>query len=339
MFQVIQARTRHGMPANLTPEYEKAERRYREASTDEERLDALREMLSAIPKHKGTEKMQADIKRRISQMRKDQAKKGRGAKGYNPFHIPKSGAGQVVLIGTPNVGKSMLVAATTNASVKVADYPYTTALPAPGMCEYQDVKIELVDTPPVTAENIPGGLVSTIRSADVLCIVLDAAADPLEQAETVLGLLEERSLVLKTTPRNQLDPNDRHARPAIIAANKADIAPPENITTLRELYACGPEILAISAATGEGLDELIRRFWQLLAVVRVYTKLPGKGPDHEKPFTLRVGSTVEDLARAVHRELPEKMKFARIWGGDRFEGQQVHRTEVLRDKDIVEIHE
>ena len=328
------------MSANLTPEYEKAERRYREAGTDEERLDALREMLSAIPKHKGTEKMQADIKRRISQMRKDQAKKGRsGAKGYDPFHIPKSGAGQVVLIGTPNVGKSMLVAATTNASVKVADYPYTTALPAPGMCEYEDVKIELVDTPPVTGGHIPGGLVSTIRSADVLCIVLDAATDPLEQAETVLGLLEERSLVLKTAPRNQLDPNDSHVRPAIIAANKADIAPPENITTLRELYADGLEILAISAATGQGLRELIQRLWELLAVVRVYTKLPGKGADREKPFTLTVGATVEDLARAVHRELPEKMKFARIWGGDRFEGQQVHRTEVLRDQDIVEIHE
>jgi hypothetical protein len=144
--------------------------------------------------------------------------------------------------------------------------------------------------------------------------------------------------VLKTVPRDQLDPDNRHARSAIIAANKVDIAPPENITTLRELYADGPEILAISAATGEGLDELRRRLWELLAVVRVYTKLPGKPPDHEKPFTLKVGSTVEDLARAVHRELPEKMKFARIWGGDRFAGQQVHRTEVLCDRDIVEIH-
>ena len=328
------------MSANLTPEYEKAERRYREASTDEERLDALREILSAIPKHKGTEKMQADIKRRISHMRKDQAKKASsGAKGYDPFHIPKSGAGQVVLIGAPNVGKSMLVAATTNAPVKVADYPYTTALPAPGMCKYQDVKIELVDTPPVTAGHIPGGMVSTIRSADVICIVLDVAADPLEQAETVLGLLAEKSLVLQTVPRNQLDPDNRHARSAIIAANKADLAPPENIETLRELYPDGPEIVAVSAASGEGLDELIGRLWELLGVVRVYTKLPGKPPDRENPFTLKAGATVEDLARAVHRELPEKMRFARIWGAGRFDGQQVHRTEVLGDKDIVEIHQ
>jgi len=326
------------MPANLTPEYEKADQLYRAASTDEERLDALRAMLSAIPKHKGTEKMQADIKRRISQFRKLQAKKGR-TKGYDPFHIPKSGAGQVVLIGTPNVGKSMLVAATTNASVKVTDYPFATALPVPGMCTYQDVKIELVDTPPVTAGHIPGGLVSTIRMADVLCIVIDAASDPLEQAEIVLGLLADKGLVLKSVPRNELDPADRNQHSAIIAANKADAAPPENISTLRELYAGGPDIFAISAADGEGLAELIARFWELLAVVRVYTKLRGKPADYDKPFTLRSGATVEDLAREVHRELPEKMKFARIWGDGRFDGQQVHRTEVLRDRDVVEIHE
>jgi len=326
------------MPANLTPEYEKADQLYRQATTDEERLDALREMLSTIPKHKGTEKMQADIKRRISQLRKSEAKKGR-AKGYDPFHIPKSGAGQVVLVGTPNVGKSMLVAATTNASVKVTDYPYATAIPIPGMCDYQDVSIELVDTPPVTAGHIPGGLVSTMKLADILCIVIDAAADPLEQAETVLGLLEERGLVLKSVPKNELDPADRNQCTAIIAANKADTAPPENISTLRELYADGLEIHAISAAGGEGLDRLIERFWELLAVVRVYTKLPGKRADYDKPFTLPVGSTIQDLARAVHRELIDKMKFARIWGQGRFDGQQVHRTEVLRDRDVVEIHE
>jgi len=233
----------------------------------------------------------------------------------------------------------MLVAATTNASVKVTDYPFATAIPIPGMCDYQDVSIELVDTPPVTAEHMPGGLLSTIKRADVLCIVIDAAADPLEQAEAVLGLLQGRGLVLKSVPRNELDPADMNQCSAVIAANKADAAPPENISTLRELYPDGPEIHEISASTGEGLDALIERFWELLSVVRVYTKLPGKPADYDKPFTLAIGSSIEDLARAVHRELPEKMKFARIWGEGRFDGQQVHRTEVLRDRDVVEIHE
>jgi uncharacterized protein len=161
------------MPANLTPDYERAEQRYRQATTDEDKLDALREMFSTIPKHKGTEKLQADLKRKISQFRKTIAKKP--AKGADPFHVPRSGAGQVVLIGPPNVGKSMLVAKTTHAPAKVADYPFTTAIPLPGMAHFEDVQIELVDTPPLTPGHIPGGLMGTIRGADIIAIIVDAS--------------------------------------------------------------------------------------------------------------------------------------------------------------------
>ncbi len=324
------------MPANVTPQYEKAEQRYRDAATDEERLDTLRDMLSTIPKHKGTEKMQADIKRRISQLRKGQAKKGQ-KKGYDPFHVPKSGAGQVVLAGPPNVGKSMLVAVTTNAAVKVADYPFTTALPAPGMWNYEDTQIELVDTPPIVAEQVPAGLMGTIRSSDIVCVVVDSATEPLAQAEMVLETFTARGLELRSVPRNEIDQPSQHS--GIIVANKADAAPAENISTLRELYAGKLEVYPASAATGQGLDALVERLWQLLAVIRVYTKQRGKRPDLDRPFTLEAGSTIEDLARAIHQELPAKMKFARIWGQGRFDGQQVHRTELLRDKDVVEIHE
>ena len=165
------------MPANLTPDYERAEERLRQAADDAERLEALREMLSTIPKHKGTEKMQADIKRRISQLTKAAAKKTH-VKGVDPFHIPRGGAGQIVLVGPPNVGKSQLLATTTHAAVKVADYPFTTALPAPGMWNYQDVQMELVDTPPVTAGHVPPGLLGTIRAADIIAVVVDAADEP-----------------------------------------------------------------------------------------------------------------------------------------------------------------
>ena len=330
------------MPANLTPEYERAERVYREASTDEDRLEALREMLRTIPKHKGTEKMQADIKRRISRLRKAEGKKG-PRKALDPFQIPKGGAGQVVLVGPPNVGKSMLVATTTNASVKVADYPFTTPLPVPGMWRYDDVQIELVDTPPVVADQMPPGLMATIRSADVVCVVVDASAEPLKQAEMVLGLLDGRGVVLRSAPRNELDARrgeqagDRGVSSGIIVANKVDAAPAENVSALRELYEGRLEVRPVSAAAGEGLAELQQRLWELLAVVRVYTKKPGKPADRDNPFTLAAGSTIEDLARAIHRELPGKMKYARIWGEGRFDGQQVHRSEVLRDRDVVEI--
>jgi hypothetical protein len=326
------------MPANVTPEYEKAEQWFREAADDQEKLQALREMLRTIPKHKGTEKMQADIKRRISQLRRAATKKG-PARVADPFHVPKGGAGQVVLVGPPNVGKSALVAATTNAPVSPADYPFATAVPVPGMWQHEDVQIQIVDTPPVTAEHLPGGLVGTIRLADVICIVADAASDPLEQVETVAGHLTARGLTLRSVPRDALDGDDPAQRSALIIANKADAAPPQSIAALRELYEGRLEVHAVSATTGEGLDALRRRLWELLAVIRVYTKQPGKPADRDTPFTLAAGSTVEDLARAIHRELPEKMKYARIWGEGRFDGQQVQRNAGLQDGDVVEIRE
>ena len=331
-------RSLQAMPANLTPDYERAERRYRQAATDEERLEALREMLATIPKHKGTEKIQADIKRRMSQLRKAQAAKGPGH-GIDPFYIPKSGAGQVVLAGAPNSGKSLIVAVTTNAPVKVADYPYATAVPTPGMWAYEDVQIELVDTPPLTSEHVPAGLIGTIRSSDIVAAVIDAAAGPLEQAEALVSLLGQRGMSLRSVPRNELDAADASQHSGIIVANKIDIADRQEIETLRDLYAGRLEVHPVSAVSGEGLGDLLKRLWKLLAVIRVYTKEPGKPPDRNRPFTLDAGSTVEDLAGEIHRELPAKMKYARIWGDGRFSGQQVHRTEPLRDKDIVEIHQ
>lgn len=325
------------MPANLTPDYERAEQRYRSATTDDERLDALRLMFSTIPKHKGTEKLQAEIKRKISQLRKAAAK--RPSKGTDLFHVPRAGAGQVVLVGPPNVGKSAIVARTTHAPVKVADYPFTTAIPAPGMAHWQDVQIELVDTPPVTEGNIPGGLFGTIRNSDIVAIVVDASADPLDEAEAVLNLLTGRGLTLATVAHHDLDPSNPSQHTTLIVANKFDRSDDATIDTLREMYLGRLEVIPVSATTGLGLNRLIERLWQLLSLVRVYTKQPHQPPDRTKPFTLEIGSSVEELARQIHQELPEKMKFARIWGDGRFAGQQVHRAEVLHDGDVVEIHE
>ncbi len=326
------------MPANLTPEYVKAELRYRQATSDEERLAALQVMFSAIPKHKGTEKMQADLKRRISQLRREEQKTAHG-KGPDPFHIPKGGAGQVVLIGPPNTGKSSLLAATTSAPVKVADYPFATVLPQPGMWHRDDVQIELVDTPPFTPEHVPTGLMGTIRNADVVCVVAEAGESALEQVEMVLGVLSARGLTLRTAPRNELPAADPSQRPGLIVAAKPELAPHGAIMPLRELYAGRLEAVDVSAQTGQGLDDWFQRLWTLLAMIRVYSKEPGRPPDLHKPFIVPAGATVAELAGQIHRDLPERMKFARLWGHSRFEGQQVHKTEPLRDRDVVEIHE
>ncbi|MCD4700092.1 MAG: TGS domain-containing protein [Phycisphaerae bacterium] len=326
------------MPANLTPEYEKADRRFREAGDDTEKLDALREMLRAIPKHKGTDHMQADIKRRISQMRKAVAKKG-PSKGFDQFHVPKSGAGQIALVGPPNTGKSHLVATTTNAPVKVAEYPYSTALPAPGMWTYEDVQIQLVDTPPITPEHVMPGLMGTINFADVIAVVIDISSDPPEQIDIAFSVLSDRGLELSPLPCNRLDPENHHRRSALLIANKVDLVSAGDVDALRELYTGGIELFPVSAESGEGLDALGRRLWELLAVIRVYTKQPGKPVDKDRPYTLATGSTINDLAAEIHRDLPEKIKFARIWGEGRFDGQRAHRSEILHDKDIVEIHQ
>ncbi len=159
------------MPANLTPEFQKAQEWFRSASTDSEKILALEEMLRAIPKHKGTDHMQADIKRKLSKLRAAaESGKKRGGKHVDVFHVPRSGAGQVALIGLPNSGKSSIVGALSNAKVNIADYPFATSVPVPGMIHFEDVPIQLVDTPPVTADFAAPGQVGTYRGADLIGI-------------------------------------------------------------------------------------------------------------------------------------------------------------------------
>jgi len=327
------------MPANLTPEYEKAELRFRQAATDEERVAALEEMLAVIPKHKGTEKMQADLKRRLSQLRRAEQRSGHGEhKGPDPFHIPRSGAGQVVLIGPPNTGKSSLLAATTHAEAKIGDYPFTTVVPQPGMWQRDDVQIELVDTPAVTADHVPTGLMGTIRNADVVCVVVEAGETALEQIEETLGALSARGVSLRSVPCIRRDPVESNLQAGLILLNKVQRESAIDLPALRGLYP-HLKFVVVNTRDGIGLEDWFRSLWDLLARVRVYAKEPGKAPDLHKPFVLPLGATVADLARQIHRDLPDRMRYARLWGHSRFEGQQVHKTEPLRDRDVVEIHE
>jgi hypothetical protein len=196
-----------------------------------------------------------------------------------------------------------------------------------------------VDTPPLTAEHVPTGLMGTIRNGDVVCVVVEPNDAALEQMEMVLGVLRERGLALRTAPRNTFNAAELGVRPGLLVLNKADAGEPEAAATLRALYGDRMEVVSVSARTKHGLEAWFLRLWELLAMVRVYSKEPGKAADLHKPFVLPAGSTVADLARLIHRDLPDTMKFARLWGHSRFEGQQVHKTEVLCDRDIVEIHE
>ncbi|MCR4401401.1 MAG: 50S ribosome-binding GTPase [Firmicutes bacterium] len=326
------------MPANLTPQYLEAEQAFKEAKTTAEKIAALEEMLAVIPKHKGTEKLQADIKRRLSKLREEGERRAKAGR-QDPFLVEKHGAGQVALVGFPNSGKSALVGALTRAKVVVADYPFSTVLPIAGMMPFEDIWIQLVDMPPVTAEEMPAGMGGALRNADAVLIVVDASSDDcLDQLEGALTLLREKRILRDATDL-EAGALGHALADCMVVATKLDAPRARgNLEILQECLPPGLDIVPVSVTEGENLEVLRRRIFDLLGIIRIYTKVPGGPPDMGQPFVLKKGSTVVDMAAAVHRDFPSRLKNARIWGSARFEGQSVPRDYVLRDKDIVELH-
>lgn len=324
------------MPANLTPDYMAADKKFKAAATAHDKLTALEEMLATIPKHKGTEKMQADLKRRIARLRTEvqQRKKG-AARGKPFFQIDKEGAGQVVLVGGPNVGKSMLLAALTNAEPDVADYPFTTRAPQPGMSTFENVQVQLVDLPPVTPEFAEGWLFGIIRTADAAVLVADLASDELlSETQAVLDQLAAANIRLVADGIDA--PGDKRT---MVVANKLDSrGAGDRLVLLREFLGGRLPVLPVSATAGTGLETLREQLFRLLGVIRVYSKPPGRKVDLSAPFILTQGATVLDAAEAVHKDFVVKLKYARLWGGDTYQGQMVGRDHLLQDGDILELH-
>ena len=325
------------MPANLSPEYLEAERRFKSAKSTEDRIAALEEMFSTIPKHKGTEKMQADIKRRLSKLRNEQAKKPASRAGLM-YRVEKEGAGQVALVGPPNSGTSSLVRHLTHATPEVADYPFTTRAPLPGMMPFEDIQIQLVDLPPVHPDFPESWLYQIIRNADACLLVVDLGdPDLLEDLETTLGQLANAKVQLGPGPLPE--GSGWMGKKTLLVANKLDAAgAAENLEILTELYGARFPLLALSAETGEGLENLRRTLFDLLELVRVYTKAPGKKLELTTPYVVRRGSRLIDLAAHVHHDFLAQLKYARVWGHGKFEGQMVNRDYLLIDKDVVELH-
>src|SRR5215831_1280682 len=340
------------MPANLSPEYKAAEAAYRKAREPRERLELLREMLRTIPKHKGTERLQADIKARIKELG-DEIDIGRrgGGHGGPALVIRPEGAGQIALIGPPNAGKSLLHARLTASGAHDAPYPFTTQFPMPGMMPYEDIHYQLVDLPAIAAEHPVPWLQATLQSADAALLVVDLAEPScVEQIQDVQGTLQGKRVALSerwdarsTAPdENVADGGDPFALrlPTLLLANKADLIHDieAELEAFRDLSGIGYPMLAVSALTGHGLGELGALLFRRLGTVRVYTKTPGHAAEKTKPFTLRRGETVRDVARLVHKDLEHSVRYARVWGHSGFEGQQVGLEHVLADRDVVELH-
>ena len=330
---------RETMPTNVPPQYHKVEEKYRQAKSPEEKLQYLKEMMSIIPKHKGTEHMRADLKRRMAELRAaPSGKKGGPARQTSAFQIDREGAGQVVLVGVPNVGKSALVDALTGASPEVAAHPFTTWQPSPGMMLIDDVQVQLIDTPPLNDDFMKPELFQLIRHAEMMAIVVDLQAFPIEQLEQALAHLEEHNIAPESYEDRYPGRDDIVFLPTLVLVNKNDDESTDaDFEVLQELMDSELTMLPISAETGRHVDRFKAEIFQRLGIIRIYAKPPGKEPDMTAPFVMHAGGTVEQFAGQVHRDLLETLKSARVWGEDVYDGQAVGREHVLHDGDIVEL--
>jgi ribosome-interacting GTPase 1 len=327
------------VPANLPPAYFEAEKRYREAKTPAEGIAALEEMLAIMPKHKGTDKLKADLRRRLSKLRSKQHEKKKVGKKESSFKIEREGVGQVVVIGAPNVGKSSLVTALTNADPVVADFPHSTWKPTPGMMYFEDIQIQLIDTPPISREYMEPLFFDMVRRSDVGLVLVDVHTDPLRELEETLSVLKERKIVPGGLERLSEDRAGWTYLPLLVIANKIDDQPSEeNFEIFQSLLEDNWPVIPISARAGRNLDVLRESIFHALYIIRVYTKVPGKEPDLTEPFVLKKGSTLGELALKIHKDFAAKLKFARLWGAQVYDGQMVQRDHMLQDGDIVEFH-
>ena len=341
------------MPTNVSPDYKRAELTYKQAREPEERLEGLREMLRTLPKHKGTEHLQADIKGRIKQLSEELKAPRIGGKRGGPLQVVRpEGAAQVALLGPPNAGKSELHASTTGSHAEVGPYPFTTHEPLPGMLPFEDINFQLVDLPPLTREHPVSWIANALQPTDACLLVVDLQ-DPgcIDAVLTIRELLAERRITL-TGDWDRSRAHDTESAeliadpfaitlPTLLIAAKIDLVVERKaeLAAFNELLGAFFPAVEVSVHTGEGVDLIGSWLFEKLEIVRVYTKVPGKPADRGKPYTVFSGGTVHDVAIQVHRDLADTLKFARLWGASgQFDGQQVSRNHPVRDGDVLELH-
>jgi len=390
------------MPANLPAE---AKNKYREASlarNPEEKIKKLQEFMSMFPKHKGTENLRAQVKRKISLLKQeieDKKQKRTGMATGPKVFVEKEGDAQVVILGPTNVGRSSLLSTLTNSKVAVLNYPYTTTEPTPGMFKYQDLQLQLVEAPALMAGSSEGGswglqTLTSARNADGLVLMVDLSQDSVAQF-TLISKELEKSKILTRKPKARIEIEKKYMgaklkfivlgklvdcsvkdltrlmksygirdatikirgeatfddveeaifegkvyRPAIIVANKAEYPlAAERLEQLKKAVGDALKIVVVSCETKAGIEELGAEMFGMLDIMRVYTKEPNKKDASNRPFTIRRGSTVFDLAKRIHSDFYEQFSHAKVWGKRlRFSPQKVGGTFVLEDGDIVELH-
>lgn len=299
------------MVVNATPEYQTAEKAYLLARTTEEKILALKNMISLCPKHKGSENMLAELRRRLAKLKAELEKEReiRKRRGHST-NIKKEQDAQVVMIGLTNSGKSTLLSRLTNALPEVSEYPYTTKKPEIGTLDL-GCKIQIIEMPSIKLKEENREILSLALTADLILMIISNINE--------LRMLGKE---LKDYPNK------------ILVINKKDLLNDKEIKILMNME----NSIAVSAKNNEGIDELKQMILDHLDIIRIYTKEPGKKPTQE-PLVLKRDSRLEDAAEKIRRDYVERFIFARVWGKSaKFPGQKVGIRHILQDNDIIEIH-
>ncbi len=327
------------MPANLTPQYLEAEANFKQAKTIPEKIKALENMMAIIPKHKGTEKIRAQLKSRMAKLREDLQRKPAVSRAEQAYTIKREGVAQVVLLGLPNSGKSSLFSQVTHAFSEVAEYPFTTQKPIPGMMKFENIQIQLVDTPPLQMDHLEPGLSNLIRNTDALLLIIDLTQDPVFQMETLQEELKQMKIeVVGKGIRPSLEGGWAFQK-TLLLGNKCDVRNAmEAYRVFESRFKETFPILPISAKEGMNCEELKKEVYQLLGIIRVYTKAPGEEAELTQPVVLKKGSTVGDVALSIHKDFFAKLRYAKIWGSGKFDGQMVKKDHRINEGDVIELH-
>jgi len=300
------------MPINASIHYQKAEQEYLQAETTEQKIRALKKMISLAPKHKGAENLRKLLKRRLAKLKYTKEKEAK--KGKRKLGIKKAEM-QAAIIGLTNSGKSSLLTLITNAQPKIASYQYTTKQPTLGTLNYGGTKIQLIDMPAIENELCDLGIVNT---ADSLIIIITKIQD-----------IKEIEPFLENATKNRL-----------IVFNKIDLLTEQEKRKIKAtLKSKKYNFLLISSRTIENIEELKEKIFQSFHKIRVYTKEPGKPVDKNEPIIIPIGSTVKDAAEKILHGLSKQVKECRVTGpSSKFPNQKTGLTHILKDKDIVEFY-
>jgi len=298
---------------NQSPQYHAAEKKFLSAITDEEKIIHLEEMLRECPKHKSSENMLSNLKTRYKKLKQKISKQKKSGKQSSKNSIKKSEM-QAAIAGMPNTGKSSFFNVFTKQQTKTAQTPYTTYEPKLGTTDFEDTKIQLIDTP-----TLPNTDKTIIHTTDTLLFIIDS-----------VNQIQEIQKIQKNTNAK-----------IITIFNKEDLLTPQEKRKISETLKSKKQDFFLFSSTNpdkEIINQIKKKLFNSFDIIRIYTKEPRK-PATKEPLILKKDSTIKDAAEKILKGMSKKIKLSKIWGpSSKFQGQSVGLNHKLLDKDTVELY-